>query len=33
MPEYEAMAKKCPEQVAAEESARKGTKKSEPKEW
>jgi|APThiThiocy_ev2_2_1041544.scaffolds.fasta_scaffold00767_43 hypothetical protein len=34
MPEYEAMAKRCPEQAAAAESVRKGTfKKSEPKEW
>ncbi|SEO25010.1 hypothetical protein SAMN05216404_11537 [Nitrosospira multiformis] len=34
MPEYEALAKKCPEQAAAAESTRKGTfKKSEPREW
>jgi hypothetical protein len=34
MPEYEGMAKKCPEQAAAAESVRKGTfKKSDPKEW
>lgn len=34
MPEYEALAKKCPAQAQAAEDARKGTfKKSEPREW
>jgi hypothetical protein len=34
MPEYEELAKRCPEQAASAEKATKGTfKKSEPKEW
>ena len=34
MPEYEALAKKCPEQAAAAEQLRSGTfKKSTPREW
>ncbi|MBA4143560.1 MAG: hypothetical protein H0X43_11310 [Nitrosospira sp.] len=34
MPEYEALAKKCPEQAASEEEATRGTfKKSPSREW
>jgi hypothetical protein len=34
MPEYEALAKKCPEQAASAEEATRGTfKKSTPREW